>query len=254
MRRALKEYRVGGRAAEKKGRYCWGQLSFSGFSSKLRLGCKLQGALAHRLYWAGERIIVYLCWIGRKEGNERSRQPWLLAKMPPKASTHTVSPPKRTTHRKRFTNGHKCFTSAQAEFMCEIMNKTERQRVDFNNTCHLLKAPRNPCTGELTSRENAPYLVQMDNTEVIKQMTRPVPQTIELVPGETQMRGTSEFQKLISQIDLNESLRARRDRITQDLEACKKILTHKAVCSYAGFTGRDDIVPGKASEARFKPF
>ena len=45
-----------------------------------------------------------------------------------------VSKPKgRDPLTKRFTNGHKCFTAMQSQFMVEIMAKDEAQRLHFED-------------------------------------------------------------------------------------------------------------------------
>jgi hypothetical protein len=56
---------------------------------------------------------------------------------------------------KRFTNGHKTFTTAQADAQKEIMDKTAFQQEVAAATLSYRRKPRNPVLGELTSREDA---------------------------------------------------------------------------------------------------
>lgn len=42
--------------------------------------------------------------------------------------------------------------------------KEDRCREHFENTCHLYKKSRNPCNGELTSREDADFLIPIEHT------------------------------------------------------------------------------------------
>lgn len=127
--------------------------------------------------------------------------------------------------------------------MQEIYSKNERSRVAFLDTHHLLKRPRNPTTGELTSREDAEYLVPLSSiaghAAELKQQeaarTLPAP---EMSATEERLRGTTMFSKLLADVARCESLRQRRDRIDQETALVATILKHKQVCANAGLLGR----------------
>jgi hypothetical protein len=55
---------------------------------------------------------------------------------------------------KRFTNGHKTFTSAEMESMHELLHHEDTRRNNFEKNKHSWRMPRNPLTGEETPREN----------------------------------------------------------------------------------------------------
>jgi len=151
-------------------------------------------------------------------------------------------PVKHNEYGRRFTNGHKCFNAAESEFMCQIYSKNEAQRVKFMDTYHLLKKPRNPTMGELTSREDAEYLVPL--TSIAEQAaagnTVPAQRTKskeELESAQEKLRGTTMFLKLLSDVARCESLRQRREQIDEESRAVETILTHKQVVANAGFLG-----------------
>jgi len=58
---------------------------------------------------------------------------------------------------KRFTNGHKCFTSAEAKAMNEQQHRERVTELMFEQKKDNLVRPRNPMTGEQTPRTGANY-------------------------------------------------------------------------------------------------
>ena len=140
---------------------------------------------------------------------------------------------------KRFNNGHQCFTSAQSTFMQEIYSKNERSRVHFKDTYHLLKKPRDPTMGELTSRENAEYLVPLTSiaAQTVVQPQGRTKSAEELNSAQEKLRGMTMFSKLLADVARCESLRQRRERMNQESVLVETILEHKRVCANAGLLG-----------------
>jgi len=58
---------------------------------------------------------------------------------------------------KIFSNGHKCFTSAQAAAMNEQQSRERKTAEAFEMNKDALHRPRNPMTGEMTPREGNVY-------------------------------------------------------------------------------------------------
>lgn len=149
-------------------------------------------------------------------------------------------PVKHNQYGKRFNNGHKCFTSAESTFMQEIYAKNEKTRVHFNDTYHLLKKPRDPTMGELTSREDAEYLVPLSS--IAEQTVKPLPtprvkSQQELESATEKLRGTTMFSKLLADVARCESLRQRREVIDRESAMVESLLLHKQICVNAGFVG-----------------
>lgn len=59
--------------------------------------------------------------------------------------------------RKRFTNGHKSFTAAEAKAMTELQGREKVTAAIFERDLMVLTRPRNPLIGELTPREGIFY-------------------------------------------------------------------------------------------------
>lgn len=55
-------------------------------------------------------------------------------------------------HRK-WTNGHKCFTSAESRAMNELLNREKSTQERFVSLKEVMKKPRNPLNGEPTPRD-----------------------------------------------------------------------------------------------------
>lgn len=140
---------------------------------------------------------------------------------------------------KRFTNGHKCFTSMQSQFMVEIMAKDEGQRLYFEDNKYVLKKPRDPVQCELTARDEAPFLVKYELPAEEEERGGPA-NTKKLVSGIVEgsaMQGTKQMLKVMSEVARCESLKERKQRIQDELQMVNDVLQHKKVCSYGGFTG-----------------
>mgnify|MGYP003687918485 CR=1 FL=1 len=54
--------------------------------------------------------------------------------------------------RKRFTNGHKCFTSAETRALLELQTTERRAADNFEKKKYEIIRPRNPITGGVTPR------------------------------------------------------------------------------------------------------
>ena len=149
--------------------------------------------------------------------------------------------PKKKVKR-NFTNGHKCFTSAEANFLTEILDKESGSRVVFNAKLPTLKKARDPTIGELTSRENAEYV--MPFTDAYKRtlesrinsantMTQPFSAGTTGSAGTTEKplmvteNGKNKFNNLIVDIAQIESLKQKKNDINDELAQLQKILDHK---------------------------
>ena len=65
---------------------------------------------------------------------------------------------------KRFTNGHKTFTSSEMEAMHELLHHEVTRRDNFERNKYQWRMPRNPLTGEATPREGeGEYIIQPHN-------------------------------------------------------------------------------------------
>jgi len=58
----------------------------------------------------------------------------------------------------------KTFTSRESDFLREQFIKETKKREDFSMKIATWKKPRNPTTGELTSREDADYLMPINTS------------------------------------------------------------------------------------------
>ena len=110
--------------------------------------------------------------------------------MPPKKQAV-----KHNTYGKRFTNGHKQFTSAECAGMIEQQARENITAAIFQREKMILVKPRNPINGELTSRENAEYLVPL--SVMADQKTVQLPARVksqeELNSAHEKLRGTTMF-------------------------------------------------------------
>ena len=59
-------------------------------------------------------------------------------------------------HNKRFTNGHKAFTAAEARAITECQHAERRTMENFAANMHTMYRSRDPLTGEATPRWDAP--------------------------------------------------------------------------------------------------
>jgi len=159
---------------------------------------------------------------------------------------------------KRFTNGHKCFTAMQSQFMVEIMAKDESQRLHFEDNKYLLKAPRDPVNGEVTARDDAEYLVQYDGSieEPGKGKSTSDPaSTVASVVNDSKLRGTKQMLRVVEEMARCESLRHRKGLLMKELDMVNEVLQHKSVCAQGGFTGKGKTIErGTIMKGRTKPF
>jgi hypothetical protein len=91
---------------------------------------------------------------------------------------------------KRFTNGHKCFTSAEARAMNEQQHRERKTEIQFELNKGNLMRPRNPMTGEMTPRTGAVYKeIRVDPYPLIQKNRPPAkypspPKAVTLKPGQ----------------------------------------------------------------------
>jgi len=143
---------------------------------------------------------------------------------------------------KRFTNGHKCFTAMQSKFMVEIMGKDEEKRLAFDDNKYVLKADRNPVAGELTARDNAPYLVVFDsqkfaNTGTSVPREEKTSSVIDTIVNSSRLAGSTQMMSVVREVERCERLRARKELLQAEAEMVEQVLAHKRVCAQGGFTG-----------------
>ena len=138
---------------------------------------------------------------------------------------------------KRFTNGHKCFTAMQSQFMVEIMAKDEAQRLHFEDNKFVLQKPRDPVACELTARDNAPFLVKFEVKPEVDQSLQKTKTAVSGIIQDSAMQGTKQMLRVVSEMARCESLKTRKKLINDELDMVQSILDHKRVCSYSGFTG-----------------
>ena len=144
---------------------------------------------------------------------------------------------------KRFTNGHKCFTSMQSKFMVEIMAKDEDKRLAFEDKKFVLKAHRNPVNGEMTARDDAPYLVAFDSAVMSNEAAKSRPEAtttslIEDIVSNSRLRGATQSLKVIAEVERCNTLRSRRDLLEAEMDMVNQVLEHKRICAQGGFTGQ----------------
>ena len=153
----------------------------------------------------------------------------------PAAMSSSRNVPKKKGKR-NFTNGHKCFTSAEANFLTEILDRESGSRVVFHAKLPTLKKARDPTIGELTSRENAEYV--MPFTDAYKRTlesrinsantaTQPVSAGSTEKPLMVTENGKNKFNNLIIDIAQIESLKQKKNDINDELAQLQKILDHK---------------------------
>jgi hypothetical protein len=138
---------------------------------------------------------------------------------------------------KRFTNGHKCFTAMQSQFMVEIMAKDEGQRLHFEDNKYVLQKPRDPVACELTARDNAPFLVKYEAKPEMEQAQQETKAAVTGIVQDSALQGTKQMLRVVSEMARCESLKARKKLIEEELAMVNTVLDHKRVCSYSGFTG-----------------
>jgi len=173
--------------------------------------------------------------------------------MPPKESPGKKV---RDPLTKRFTNGHKCFTAMQSKFMIEIMAKDEEKRLAFEDNKYILKANRDPVAGEMTARDNAPYLVVFDsqkfaNTGKNAPQDDKTSSVISAIVDSSRLAGSTQMLSVVREVERCERLRARRDLLEAEAAMVEEVLAHKRVCAQGGFTGTGSAgFKGKATSRR----
>lgn len=153
----------------------------------------------------------------------------------PTASVRTMPSPKKKGPR-RFTNGHKCFTGPEAKFITEIIAKETDSRDSFVVNLATFKKPRDPTNGELTSRDDAPYIMPLTETyknTLVKTIYNNSMGDTCTSPGgafskaQEMERSSREFGRLLGDVSKVEALRRRKEEIDSELNMLKGILEHK---------------------------
>jgi hypothetical protein len=137
---------------------------------------------------------------------------------------------------KIFSNGHKCFTSAQAAAMNEQQARERKTAEVFEANQDMLYRPRNPLTGEQTPRDGTVYKeVRVDKYPLI-QLNRPEfkpprePKQTTLKPGVSEPKNgpldelelaAHEEQKQMHRVD---SIRQLQDNVSGELLFLQKRL------------------------------
>ena len=173
-----------------------------------------------------------------------------------------VSPGKKVRDplTKRFTNGHKCFTAMQSKFMIEIMAKDEEKRLAFEDNKYILKRDRDPVAGEMTSRENAPYLVVFDaqkfaNSAKNAPHEEKTSSAISTIVENSRMAGTTQMMSVVREVERCERLKTRRELLEAESRMIEEVLAHKRVCAAGGFTGTGSAsFKGAVKSASRRPF
>ena len=162
--------------------------------------------------------------------------------------------PPRDPLTKRFTNGHKCFTAMQSQFMVEIMTKDEGQRLHFDDNKYVLQKPRDPVQCELTARGDAPFLVKYEVKPPVEEDPNDTHKMVTGIVAETKIAGTKQMLRVVEDVARCESLKERKARIQEELSMVNDVLQHKKVCSYGGFTGTGAPKANQVMATHKRPF
>lgn len=109
--------------------------------------------------------------------------------------------------------------------------KEQKCRERFEDTCHLLKKSRNPCTGELTPRHDAEFLIPMKKT-IKQQLEDESFLEFEAQRNKTIQKEKESFNpidKIVRPRDVQAALtlRERRNNLDYELEQMKKVIEYK---------------------------
>jgi hypothetical protein len=97
--------------------------------------------------------------------------------------------------------------------------------------------------GELTARDNAPYLVEFDSAALAMEATKGASASqktntlINSIVENSHLKGSTQALKVVSEVARCESLRSRRLELEAEMDMVNKVLEHKRVCARGGFTG-----------------
>ena len=141
-----------------------------------------------------------------------------------------TAPQRKKKASKRFTNGHKCFTGPEAKFLTEIIVKETDSRDHFSLNLATFKKPRDPTNGELTSRDDAPYIMPLTETykNTLVKTLRSMSTDMSSVPGATfNSTQVQEFGRVLGDVSKVEALRRRKEEIDSELIMLKGIMEHK---------------------------
>lgn len=131
---------------------------------------------------------------------------------------------------KQYSSGHIPLAAAKSDFLREIYTNEKKTREVFANTSHLLKKSRNPCVGDLTSREDADYLLPFSST---------FQNTLEEAKFEDMLAKKKESPnkvqaKFIADIDKVDALRRRKEVIENEMKQLEKLMTYKKLALAIG--------------------
>lgn len=135
-----------------------------------------------------------------------------------------------TSSIKRFNNGHKTLGAPESKFLTEIYDKTALQKDHFHATSYLLRKPRNPCLGELTSREDAEFLLPISSTisqALETENFKEADLKSRTVVSEDTSTATIRFLTDIGKVD---ALKQRRQVVNAELEQMRKTIKHQQLC------------------------
>ena len=131
---------------------------------------------------------------------------------------------------KRFTNGHKCFTSAEAAGMNEQQARERVTVAEFEKNIDKLHRPRNPLAGEATPREGnvykevrvEPYPLIPSNRPAAQYPKERILPTLKVGMGEPRNGGSitpEEMQELheTKRMQKVDALRALQDKVDAEL-------------------------------------
>jgi len=132
------------------------------------------------------------------------------------------------------------FDANTSKIAVELSKMEERSRTNFENNCHLLKKPRNPCNGELTSREDAEYLIPFEkaiNASMLAQTRAKYHQSM-MIENESRNLTSGPATSSLSQYPSNRrpkfdqlsTLKQRKFEIDNELEQMNKVLAFKQQC------------------------
>lgn len=125
-----------------------------------------------------------------------------------------------------------CFNAAQSEFYKQIYTKEENKKVDFFATLPTRKKPRDPINGELTSRENAEYLMPMFSSTSEAERAHTMSLTLEREAREAARQAN--FTQFATDVSRVEALRRRKEVVAQELQIMNKLLEQKRACMNLG--------------------
>jgi len=125
-----------------------------------------------------------------------------------------------------------CFEAAQSEFYKQVYTKEENEKVEFFATLPTRKKPRDPVNGELTSRENADYLMPTFTQE--KESDRALQETLRVEREARETLKKDKSDQFGTDLCRVEALRRRKEVVAFELAQMNKLLEQKRACMILG--------------------